>query len=137
MTTVMHETSRPSGGFSNDDATAGRIFFGLLRFLAAEAITDELYGDLEAVLGEYGRPSLDDGAVIADRLREASTKLVEVVPRLIQPYPMDQQRGAMDQLFAVINLSAEQPTREQARGHLVRFASSILTLLDQMGEVAS
>lgn len=81
--------------------------------------------------------SLSEGAAVADRLRKVTTRLVEVVPRLIQPYLTDQQRRAMDQLCAVINLSAEQPAPENAPGHLVRFASSILSLLDQMGDVAS
>ncbi|MFF5567691.1 hypothetical protein ACFY7Z_20420 [Streptomyces sp. NPDC012623] len=130
MTTVMHETSR-NGDFANDDATAGRVFFGLLRFLAAEAVTDELYDDLETVLGEFAvRPSSTEGAAIADRMRVTATKLVDVVPRLIKPYPVAQLR-------AVIDLSAEQPALEDAHSHLVRFASSILTLLDQMGDVAS
>ncbi|MEV6424734.1 hypothetical protein [Streptomyces sp. NPDC051662] len=134
----MHETPRLSGDFSNDDATANRLFLGLRRSLAAEAITDELYENLEAVLGEYAvRPSLAEGEVIANRLRETATKLVEVVPRLIRPYSVGQQRDAIDQLCAVIDLSAEQPVREDAHGHLVRFASCILTLLDQMGDVAS
>ncbi|MEV7090123.1 DUF6415 family natural product biosynthesis protein [Streptomyces sp. NPDC093085] len=133
----MHETSLHSD-YANDDATARRVFFGLLRLLAAEAITDELYEDLETALGEFAtRPSPAEAAVTADRLRDTATRLVEVVPRLIQPYPVGQQRYTMNQLNTVINLSAEQPTPEDAHGHLVRLASSILTLLDHLGDVAS
>ena len=34
-------------------------------------------------------------------------------------------------------LSAEQPGPDEVHGHLVRFASSMLTVLDLMGEIAS
>ncbi|MFF2845552.1 DUF6415 family natural product biosynthesis protein [Streptomyces sp. NPDC058001] len=138
MTASLHETSRPSGDFSHDDATADRLLYGLRRSLAAEAITDDLYDDLESVLGEYAvHPSPAEGTAIADRLRHTATQLADVIPYLIKPYPTDQQRHAIDQLGAVINLSAEQPAPENSHGHLVRLASSLLTLLDQMGDVAS
>ncbi|MFF2852454.1 DUF6415 family natural product biosynthesis protein [Streptomyces sp. NPDC058001] len=134
MTALTHETPRVTDNFSYDDATADRLLYGLRRSLAAEAITD----DLESVLGEYAvHPSPAEGTAIADRLRQTATQLGDVIPYLIRPYPVDQQRRAIDQLGAVINLSAEQPEPENSHGHLVRLASSLLTLLDQMGDVAS
>ncbi|MFJ6571965.1 DUF6415 family natural product biosynthesis protein [Streptomyces sp. NPDC091292] len=138
MTAVTHEPSQPSGDFSDNDATAGRLLLGLLRSLAAEAITDELYDDLETVLGEYAVPaSPAETAAIANRLRQTATKLTDVVPRLTKTYPVDQQRRAMHQLRTAIDLSAEQPAPENSHGHLVRFASSLLTLLDHLGDAAS
>ncbi|MBT2405587.1 MULTISPECIES: hypothetical protein [unclassified Streptomyces] len=139
MTAVIHETASPlPGTFVNDDAMKGRVHFGLRRSLASEAVTDELYDDLETILGEGAvRLSLRRSAAIADRLRTTSTKLVEVVPLLIKPYPLEQQSRMMDQLCAVAYLSVERPSPDRVHGHLVRFASSILTLLDQLGDVAS
>ncbi|MFJ6566759.1 DUF6415 family natural product biosynthesis protein [Streptomyces sp. NPDC091292] len=137
-TAVMHESPRPSDDFSDDDATAGRLLLGLLRSLAAEAVTDELYDDLETVLGEYAVPaSPAEGAAIANRLRQTATKLTYVVPRLIKSYPMAQQRLAIDQLRTAINLSNQHPAPENSHGHLVRFASSLLTLLDHLGDAAA
>lgn len=130
MTALMCETPWLNGDFSNDDATAGRVVFGLRRLLAAEAVSDELYDDLEAVLGQFAvRPSPTATAALADRLRTAAAQLVEVVPLLTTPYPAPQIRR-------VIELSAERPAPRDAHAHLVRFASCILTLLDQLGDIA-
>ncbi|MFE6164130.1 DUF6415 family natural product biosynthesis protein [Streptomyces sp. NPDC056486] len=115
---------------STDDLAAGMLLFGLRRALAREAVSDELYDNLEAVLGQDATPTGDEVPAVANRLRTATTQLIEIVPYLVTPYPTDQMR-------CVINLSAEQPCPQNERGHLVRFASSILTLLDLMGEVAS
>ncbi|NGO66828.1 hypothetical protein G5C65_00310 [Streptomyces sp. SB3404] len=119
-----------SGRCSADDVTAGMVLFGLRRSLAREAVTDELYDDLEAVLGENAKPAPDEVPAIADRLRRATTKLVEIVPYLVAPYPIEEMRR-------VIDMSVQQPPPEQARGHLIRFAMAILTLLDLMGDDAA
>lgn len=131
MVAITRETAAEmSGQCSADDVTAGMVLFGLRRSLAREAVTDELYDDLEAVLGEGAKPPPDEVGVIAERLRRATTKLVEVVPYLVTPYPVDEMRR-------VIDMSAQQPSPEQARGHLIRFAMAILTLLDLMGDAAA
>jgi hypothetical protein len=106
------------------------LLAGLRRSLAHEAITDELYDDLEAVLGEHGRPAPHEIAVIAGRLRAATTTFVEIVPHLVKPYPVDEMRH-------LIYLSAEHPHPEDAHGHLRRFALAVLALLDLMGDEAS
>lgn len=117
--------------FSNDVETAGRVSFGLRRSIASEVVSDELYDDLEAVLGEDARRlSSGERAAIADRLRQITPALEDVVKRLVQPYPEEQMRH-------VISLSLEQPGPEDVRGHCVRFASSVLTSLDLMGALAS
>ncbi|MFJ8953517.1 DUF6415 family natural product biosynthesis protein [Streptomyces sp. NPDC102381] len=130
MVAITREAATQMGGqCSADDVTAGLVLFGLRRSLAREAVTDALYDDLDAVLDEDAKPTSDEVPVIAGRLREATTKLVEIVPYLVRPYPIDEMRD-------VIDMSVEQPPPELARGHLVRFAMAILTLLDLMGDAA-
>ncbi|WP_206441066.1 DUF6415 family natural product biosynthesis protein [Streptomyces boncukensis] len=131
MVAITREAAaQMSGRCSADDVTAGMVLFGLRRSLAREAVTDELYDDLEAVLGENAKPAPDEVPAIADRLRRATTKLVEIVPYLVAPYPIEEMRR-------VIDMSVQQPPPEQARGHLIRFAMAILTLLDLMGDDAA
>lgn len=131
MVAIAHETAAEmSGRCSADDETTGLVLFGLRRSLAREAVTDELYNDLEAVLGEGAKPSPSEVAAITERLRSAATQLVEVVPYLVKPYPIDEMRR-------VIEMSARQPPPEGAHGHLIRFAMAILTLLDLMGDEAA
>ncbi|MFD7409979.1 DUF6415 family natural product biosynthesis protein [Streptomyces sp. NPDC059866] len=115
---------------SNDPETLGVLLAGLRRSLAHEAIDDELYDDLEAVLGEHAHPAPYDIAVIAGRFREATTTLVEIVPHLVSPYPIDEIRR-------LIHVSAEHPRPEGAHGHLRRFALAVLALLDLMGDDGS
>lgn len=115
---------------ATDHKTAGMLLAGLRRSLAHEAITDELYDDLEAVLGEHARPTPQEIAVIAARFRMATTTFVEIVPHLVRPYPLDE-------LMHLIDVSAEHPHFETAHGHLRRFALAILSLLDLMGDAAS
>ncbi|MGC5042470.1 hypothetical protein ACLQ16_04035 [Streptomyces albidoflavus] len=133
MTAVVPEAAVPSLGprsFTNDWATATRVDFGLRRSLVADVVTDGLYDDLEAVLGEDSRSlSPQNSAEVAARLREAAPNLKDVVERIVKPYP--------PQMDYVMALSAEHPRPEDTRGHLVRFASSMLTLLDMLGEIAS
>ncbi|MGW8375996.1 hypothetical protein [Streptomyces sp. ODS28] len=88
-----------AGQCSADEMTAGMVLFGLRRSLTREAVTDELYDDLDAGLGEGARPAADEVAAIADRLRTATTALVQIVPHLVVPYPVDEIRR-------VINLSS-------------------------------
>jgi hypothetical protein len=115
---------------SNDHETLGVVLFGLRRSLASEAIDEQLYEDLEAVLGEYARPVTHLVAAIALRFREATTTFVEIVPYLVRPYPVDEMRR-------LIYLSAEHPHPDDAPGHLRRFALAILAILDLMGDTAS
>ncbi|MEU3091331.1 DUF6415 family natural product biosynthesis protein [Streptomyces massasporeus] len=115
---------------SNDDETLGVVLFGLRRSLASEAIDEQLYEDLEAVLGEYARPVPHLVAAIATRFRQATTTFVEIVPYLVRPYPVDAMRR-------LIYLSAEHPHPDDAPGHLRRFALAILAILDLMGDTAS
>jgi hypothetical protein len=128
--TVDMATQLLSRRSSNDQDTAGMLLAGLRRSLAHEAITDELYDDLEAVLGEHGHTGPNETAVIAGRFRTATTTFVEIVPYLVQPYPLDEMR-------CLIYVSAEHPRPDGARGHLRRFALAVLALLDLMGDAAS
>lgn len=119
-----------SQGASNDHKTLGVVLYGLRRSLASEAIDEQLYDDLEAVLGEYGLPAPDLGTVLAARFREATTTFVEIVPYLVQPYPVDEMQR-------LVYLSAEHPHPDDAPGHLRRLALAILAILDLMGDTAS
>ncbi|WP_243460106.1 DUF6415 family natural product biosynthesis protein [Streptomyces sp. M54] len=115
---------------SNDHDTLGTLLYSLRRSLASEAIDEHLYDDLDAVLDEYARPAPQEITAIAERFRKATTKIVEVVPYLVRPYPVEAMR-------CLIYLSAEHPHLDDALGHLRRFALTILTILDLMGESAS
>lgn len=131
MTAMVYESAAPLpvAMFANDAETASRVDLGLRRFLASDAVTVDLYDDLETVLGEYSAHlSAEDSAVISDRLRVVAPTLNDVVRRLLSPYPTE-----MD---VVMVRSSESPGPEDVHGHLVRFASSILTILDLMGELA-
>ncbi|MBT2396245.1 hypothetical protein [Streptomyces sp. ISL-100] len=131
MTALVYESAAPLpvAAFANDVETASRVDLGLRRFLASDAVTVGLYDDLETVLGEDAtRLSPEDSAVISDRLRDVVPALKDVVERLLKPYP--------PQMDAVMDRSSEFPGPEDVYGHLVRFASSILTVLDLMGEIA-
>lgn len=131
MVAITRETAAAmSGQCSADDVTAGMVLLGLRRSLAHEAVTDELYDDLDAVLGDNAKPALDEVPATADRLRRSTTKLMDIVPYLVTPYPIDEMRR-------VIDMSVQQPPPEQARGHFIRFAIAILTLLDLMGDEAA
>jgi hypothetical protein len=131
MVAITHETAAGlSRRCATDDVTMGRVLAGLCRAIAHEAITDELYDDLEAVLGEHANPAPGEVPAITKRLRDAATRLVEITPYLVTPYPLDEIRS-------VIDMSAEHPLPDGARSHLVRFAMGILTLLDLMGDAAS
>ncbi|MFI8174049.1 DUF6415 family natural product biosynthesis protein [Streptomyces microflavus] len=138
MTTLVHETaSRLHGSYVEDDETASRVWLGLRRFLASDAVTEELYEDLETVIGESAvRPSPPDCAAIADRLRAATAELVEIVPRLITPYSEVDAKAVADQMPITVLMSAERPVSDAEYGHLVRFANAVLTLLDLIGEAA-
>lgn len=128
--TVDVATQLLSRQSSNDRETVEMFLASLRRFLAREAVDDELYEDLEAVLGEHAQPAPHEIVAIAARFRKATTTLVEIVPRLVQPYPVDEMRR-------LIYLSAEHPHPERAPGHVRRFALAILVLLDLMGDDAS
>ncbi|MEU6145068.1 hypothetical protein ABZ848_32540 [Streptomyces sp. NPDC047081] len=108
----------------------GVVLRGLRRFLASEVIDEQLYEDLEAVLGEYTPPAGHLDTAIAARFRTATTKLVEIIPYLGQPYPVDE-------MLRLIYVSAEHPHPDDASGHLRRLALAILSILDLMGDAAS
>jgi hypothetical protein len=112
---------------STDHETLGILLAGLRRSLAHEVIDDKLYDGLEAVLGEHAHPTPHEIVAIAGRFREKTTMLVEVVPHLVQPYPIDEMRRLID-------LSAERPHPDDAHGHLRRFALAVLALLDLIGD---
>ncbi|MFF5304774.1 hypothetical protein ACFY5F_36000 [Streptomyces sp. NPDC013161] len=114
---------------STDDATVGALLSGLRRFLASEAIDDQLWDDLDAVLGEFAPPPSREIPAITARFRTAATRLVEVVPRLVRPYPLRPMRH-------LIFLSTEHPRPENAQGHLNRFAMGILMVLELMRDDA-
>lgn len=131
MTTLAYESAAPLPvtSWADDAETADRVGLGLRRLLASDAVTVDLYGDLETVLGEdAARLSLEDSAAIAGRLRAVAPTLKYVVARLLTPYPSE-----MDDVMA---RSSEFPGPDDTYGHLVRFANSILTVLDLMGELA-
>ncbi|MFF2851497.1 DUF6415 family natural product biosynthesis protein [Streptomyces sp. NPDC058001] len=131
MATVAYEpVADLSSRYSADDVTAGMLLLGLRRSLAREAVNDELYDDLESVLGEHANLTPNEVPSVAERLRHSTTKLIEIIPHLVSPYPIDEVRR-------VIALCAEQPQPEAARRHLVRLATAVLTLLDLMGDAAS
>lgn len=115
---------------SNDHETARMLLAGLRRSLAHDAITDELYDDLEAVLGEHAHLGSHETEIIAGRFRKATTALVESMPHLVRPYPVEEMRR-------LIYLSAEHPAPEGAHGHVRRLALAILALLDLMGDDAA
>ncbi|MEV7886923.1 DUF6415 family natural product biosynthesis protein [Streptomyces sp. NPDC002817] len=115
---------------SDDQGTLVTLLYSLRRSLAGEAVYEHLYDDLEAVLGEYADLDPDEVTVIAEWFRTAATNFVEVVPRLVRPYPEDEMR-------CLIYLSAEHPRPDDALGHLRRFALAILAILDLMGDAAS
>lgn len=115
---------------SDDQGTLGMLLYSLRRSLAEEAVYEHLYDDLEAVLGEYADLDPDEVTVIAEWFRTAATNFVEVVPRLVRPYPEDEMRR-------LIYLSAEHPRPDDGLGHLRRFALAILAILDLMGDAAS
>ena len=100
------------------------------RSLASEAIDEQLYEDLEAVLGEHAHPAPHEITAIAERFRQAATKFVEVVPYLVRPYPIHEMRR-------LIYLSAEHPHPDDAPVHVRRFALAMLAILDLMGDTAS
>ncbi|GGR34845.1 DUF6415 family natural product biosynthesis protein [Streptomyces aurantiogriseus] len=111
----------------NDEGTLGTLLFSLRRSLAQEAIDEQMWEDLEAVLGEYALPAPPAVTVIAKRFRTATTTLVEIVPYLVRPYPVEEMRH-------LIYVSTEHPHPENARGHVNRFAMAILAVLDLMGD---
>lgn len=115
---------------SNDRETLGGVLYGLRRSLAREAIDEQLYDDLEAVLGEYAHPAPHEITASAERFRKATTDLVEIVPYLVRPYPVGEMRR-------LIYLSADHPHPDDAPSHLRRLALAILTILDLMGDSAS
>lgn len=119
--------SRPT---SDGQETLNMLLSSLRRSLASEAIDEHLYDDLEAVLGEYADLDADEVPVIAEWFRAAATKFVEIVPRLVRPYPVHEMQH-------LIYLSAEHPHSEDALGHLRRLALAVLALLDLMGDAAS
>ncbi|MFG2783804.1 DUF6415 family natural product biosynthesis protein [Streptomyces prunicolor] len=107
----------------------GTLLFGLRHFLASEAIDDQLWDDLEAVLGEFAPAAPHETADFTMRLRPAITGLVEIVQYDVRPYPVRQMRR-------LIFLSAEHPPPDGVRGHLNRFAMAILAVLDLLGDAA-
>lgn len=115
---------------SNDHDTLGTLLYSLRRSLAREAIDEQLYDDLDAVLDEYAQPTPHQITAIAERFRKTTTEIVGVVPYLVRPYPVEAMRR-------LIHVSAEHPHPDDALGHLRRFALTILTILDLMGESAS
>ncbi|MEV0487389.1 DUF6415 family natural product biosynthesis protein [Streptomyces sp. NPDC050508] len=114
---------------STDEVTMGALLYCLRRSLAYEAIDEQLWDDLDAVLGEFAPPAPYEMADIATRLRTATTGLVEIVAYDVRPYPVRQMRR-------LIFLSAEHPPPDGVRGHLNRFAMAILAVLDLLGDDA-
>ncbi|MFG3263410.1 MULTISPECIES: DUF6415 family natural product biosynthesis protein [Streptomyces] len=114
---------------ADDHDTLGTILHSLRRSLASEAIDEQTYDDLEAVLGPYADIAPREARAIVKRFREATTKLVELVPYLVRPYPVDEMRRLIYQ-------SAEHPRLEDELSHLRRLALAILTILDLMGDNA-
>ncbi len=104
--------------------------WALLRSLALESLDHQLFEDLEAVLGEHAHPTSWQIVAIAERLREATTRLVEFVPYLVRPYPLDE-------IMRLVDLSAEHPISEHAHGHVRRFALAVLALIDLVGDDAT
>ncbi|MER5376250.1 hypothetical protein [Streptomyces sp. NPDC002553] len=111
---------------SDDDETLGVVLAGQRRSLAQEATDDELHDDLEAVLGEHAHPTPAEIVATVRRFREATT-LVEFVPHILRPYPLDE-------IQCLIQVSAEHPRPDGAHGHLRRFPLAVLTPLDPMGD---
>ncbi|MFI8433815.1 hypothetical protein ACIGJO_08700 [Streptomyces sp. NPDC079020] len=118
MTALACESAAPIlvAAFASDIATTSRVDLGLRRFLASDAITVELYDDLETILGEdAARLSPEESAVISARLRDVTPSLREVVERSLTPYP--------PQMDDVMVRSVGFPGPGDAYGHLVRFAT--------------
>lgn len=136
MTTLVPETAIPLGvtRARNDAETMERVSFGLRRQLVADVVTDAVYDDLESVLGDHGAPrSYEVITVIAGRFRSLTPRLEDVIERLIghgQPLPA--------KVEAALRLSVVEPAECDARAHLVRLASAILDVLDDvLGDLAS
>ncbi|ULR48399.1 DUF6415 family natural product biosynthesis protein [Streptomyces deccanensis] len=122
--------SLPNLRWRNDHETLAAAHAALLRSLAGEFIDQQMFEDLEAVLGEHANPTPRQAAAIARRFEEATAKLVQYVPHLVTPYPVDE-------VTCLVILSAEHPRPEYVDGHLRRFALAVLTLIDLMGDALS
>ncbi|WP_228982234.1 hypothetical protein [Streptomyces sp. DH12] len=131
ITVTGSATTHPAlaGLVSNDTATVHRALAGLRRSLAAEAITDQVYTDLNAVLDEDADPAPDQALLITERLRATSALLIGVVPRLTHPYPTEA-------MLRLLDVSAHHPHPAETRGHVRRLALAVLTVLDLLGDDA-
>ena len=114
---------------SDGEGTLSTLLFSLRRSLAQEAIDEQMWEDLEAVLGEFAPLTSHEVTVIAARFRTATNTLVKFVPHLLRPYPAEEMRH-------LIFVSGEHPPPENARRHLNWFAMAILAVLDLMGDDA-
>lgn len=88
-----------------------------------------LYADLEAVLGERARPTSEEVTELADRFRQTTAALIQLVPYTVRPYPVDA-------MYLLIQLRSERPEPQGAYRYVLRFAVAIVDVLDLMGDDA-
>ncbi|QEU90522.1 hypothetical protein [Streptomyces kanamyceticus] len=116
--------------YTVEDTVAGRLLVGLRRSKARDGVdADALYDDLNTVLDEQHRPTSAEISRLADRFRQVTLVLIELVPLTVTPYPVD----AMQLL---IELRANQPCPQRSHRHILRFALAIVDVLNLMGDDA-
>lgn len=114
--------------YTVEDTVAGRLLVGLRRSRARDGVDAEaLYDDLNTVLDGQHRPTSAEIRGLADRFRQVTLVLIELVPFTVTPYPVD----AMQLL---IELRASQPQSQHAYRHILRFALAIVDVLGLMGD---
>ncbi|MFF8387762.1 DUF6415 family natural product biosynthesis protein [Streptomyces kanasensis] len=131
VTVTGSATTHPAlaGYVCNDTATVRRALAGLRRSLAAEAVTDQVYSDLNAVLDWHADPTSDQILLITERLRATTVLLIGVVPRLVHPYPTEA-------MLRLLDVSARHPQPDETLGHVRRLALAVLSVLDLLGDAA-
>ncbi|MFF8387413.1 hypothetical protein ACF053_27770 [Streptomyces kanasensis] len=131
VTVTGSATTHPAlaGHVSNDTATVRRALAGLRRSLAAEAVTGQVYDDLNAVLDEGADLAPEQVLLIAERLRATTALLIGVVPRLVHPFPAEE-------MLRLLDLSTHHPHPAETCGHVRRLALAVVAVLDLMGDDA-
>ncbi|MGW7427601.1 DUF6415 family natural product biosynthesis protein [Streptomyces sp. NPDC054813] len=117
---MLPATPGPAEGLSR--WATGRTDLTRLLLAFRQALVDDTeYEDLEAVFGEGSAPTSEEAVALTERLRDVLRHLIEIVPHRVAPYPVEEMR-----------LSGEEPLPQEACGHLRRFASAVLAVLDML-----
>ncbi|MGP3775410.1 hypothetical protein ACTWJ8_31780 [Streptomyces sp. SDT5-1] len=111
------------------EGTLRRIITALSRSLADDGLSDTVYEALNEVLDGERQLTENEARQIADIFRGAARQLMHTAPQRATYYPTDTMR----RLRA---LHAEWPSPERAVPYVRRFAVTISTALDHMGDEA-